>query len=103
MIVSQLMSTKKTTMFPISIFQEKGNRSYDAGNSTKESKFSKPCIKFGHVNARSLYPKLDEINAVVVKHDVDVFCIGETYTGRIDLMLWEAMYVFISRTISPLK
>ena len=24
-------------------------------------------IKFGHISARSLYPKLDEINAVVIK------------------------------------
>ena len=36
----------------------------------------------GHVNARSLYPKLDEINAVVVKHDFDVFCVSETWLGE---------------------
>ena len=47
---------KETTMFPVNIFKEKVNRSREAVNSTKESKFSKPCIKFGHVNARSLYP-----------------------------------------------
>ena len=111
---------KEATMFPVNIFKEKVNRCCDAGNSSKESKLSKPCIKFCHVNARSLYPKLDGINAVVVKHDFDVFCINETwlgdnlrtmtwkfltitYIGRIELMLWEAVYVFISRAISPLK
>ena len=73
---------KETTMFPANIFKEKVNRSHEAGNSTKESKFSKPRIKFGHVNARSLYPKLDEINAVVVKLDFDVFCVGETWLGE---------------------
>ena len=82
MLVSQLMSTKKATMFPVNIFKEKVNHSCDAGNSSKESKFSKPCVKFGHVNARSLYPKLDEINAVVVKHDFDVFCVSEKWLGE---------------------
>ena len=69
-------------MFTVNILKEKVNRSREAGNSTKESKFSKPCIKFGHVNARSLYPKLDEINDVVVKHDFDVFCVSETWLGE---------------------
>ena len=73
---------KETTMFPVNIFKEKVNRSREAGNGTKESKFSKPCIKFGHVNARRLYPKLDEINAVVVKHDFDVFCVSEKWLGE---------------------
>ena len=104
---------KETT---VNIFKENVNRSCDAGNSTKESKFSKPFMKFDHVNAMSLYPKLDEINAVVVKHDCDVFCVRETWLGeQIKDNDWEipdyniyrkdreAVYVFISRTISPLK
>ena len=73
---------KETNMFPVNIFKEKVNRSCDAWNSTMESKLSKPCIKFGHVNARSLYPKLDEIISVVVKHDSDVFCVSETWLGE---------------------
>ena len=73
---------KETTMFTVNVFIEKVNRSHEAGNSTKESKFSKPCFKFGHVNARNLYPKTDEINAVVVKHDFDVFCVSETWLGE---------------------
>ena len=69
-------------MFTVNVFREKVNRSHEAGNSTKESKVSKPCFKFGHVNARNLYPKTDEINAVVVKHDFDVFCVSETWLGE---------------------
>ena len=47
----------------------------------KERKLPKVKIKFGHVNARSLYPKLDEIHTVVKKHDFDVFCVCETWLG----------------------
>ena len=47
----------------------------------KERKLPKVKIKFGHVNARSLYTKLDEIHTVVKKHDFDVFCVCETWLG----------------------
>ena len=75
-------ANKETTMFRVTTFKEKVNRSCDGENSIKESKFSKPCIRFGHASARSLYPKLDEINAVVVKQDFDVLCVSDMWLGE---------------------
>ena len=35
--------------------------------------------KIGHLNTRSLYPKIDEIRSIVDKNDFDIFCVSETW------------------------
>ena len=36
-------------------------------------------LKLAHINARSLYPKLDEIREIVIKSNIDILCISETW------------------------
>ena len=73
--------TEETSTLSVNVSERQGNHSCDVESSSTENKFSEYNIKFGHVNARSLYPKLDEINYIVMKHDFDIFCISETWLG----------------------
>ena len=36
-------------------------------------------LKLGHVNACSLYPKIDEIQFILITLDLDILCISETW------------------------
>ena len=72
MLVSQLISTKKQLCSPLTFCWKEY-----LGEQILQTMY-----KFGHINVRSLYPKLDEINAVVVKHDFDVVCVSETWLGE---------------------
>ena len=40
-----------------------------------------PCYfyNFGHVNARSLTPRLDEINILLQEEQLDILCVSETW------------------------
>ena len=40
---------------------------------------SKRRSKIGHLNTRSLYPKIYEIRSIVDKSDFDIFCVSETW------------------------
>ena len=37
-------------------------------------------LNIGHINARSLIPKMDEVNRMLQEQDFDVLCISETWT-----------------------
>ena len=73
--------TEETSTLSVNVSETQGNHSCSVEGSSTDNKVSEYDIKFGHVNARNLYPKLDEINAIVMKHDFDIFCIRETWPG----------------------
>ena len=62
--------TEETSTLSVNVSETQGNHSCSVEGSSTDNKFSEYDIKFGHVNARNLYPKLDEINAIVMKHDL---------------------------------
>ena len=81
-------------------------QAFKCGDSiSKERKLPKVKIKFGHVNARSRYPKLDEIHTVVKKHDFDVFLYmwNMTYSEKIHVVPKEVVSVYMQKTISLSK
>ena len=42
---------------------------------------SSQLYNFAHLNARSLIPRLDEVNILLEQEDVDILCISETWLG----------------------
>ena len=54
-------------------------------------------ITIGHINIRSLVPKLDEVRLLIRQHELDAFCMTETWMTKAvssDILLFPGYHVF---------
>ena len=51
----------------------------DVTGGHQHGRASKPPLRIGHLNVRSLLPSIDDVNTALKTHNLDVLCIGESW------------------------